>query len=419
MTDFFMPHGHCYLWQPAMVALQVITNVAIGVAYVAISSMLAWLIYGIRDLPFKRIYACFGIFIVSCGLTHFMEVVTIWYPLYWIDGVMRAVTALASVGTAIIMSTLLPRAVALAKGARAARFRGIALETAVKDLASLLEATQRTRDILQQENQTYSSDVETLALAVGTRRRELQEAVHQARTAQLQAEKANRYKDEFLDMVSHELRTPLTALDLQLNRLLRQRQGYAVEAADLLQQMQVSTNRLERIIESLLQHTRLKRGELVRRDVACHLDALLVEVVAESSALGRAQGITLHVQTGSTGPLTLNVDPHILRLVLDNLLSNAIKFSPRGGVVVLSTASAHNNVTIAVTDHGPGISADAQALIFEPFVHLEAVVNKHIPGVGLGLALVNDMVRVLGGHLDLESRLGAGSTFRVTLPRRA
>jgi signal transduction histidine kinase len=76
-------------------------------------------------------------------------------------------------------------------------------------------------------------------------------------------------------------------------------------------------------------------------------------------------------------------------------------------------------VTIAVTDNGPGIAEDAQALIFEPFVHLEAVVNKHIPGVGLGLALVRDMVRVLGGQLNLESRVGSGSTFRVTLPKHA
>lgn len=414
-----MPHGHCYLWQPAMVALQVGTNVAIGVAYVAISSMLAWLIYGIRDLPFKLIYACFGVFIVSCGLTHFMEVVTIWYPLYWLDVTMRGITAAASLGTAIIMPSLLPRAVALVKGARAARFRGIALETAVKDLAALLEATQRTRDILQLENQTYSSDIEALALAVGTRRRELQEAVHQARTAQLQAEKASRYKDEFLDMVSHELRTPLTALDLQLTRLLRHPQEHAAETAGLLVQMQASTHRLERIIESLLQHTRLKKGQITRRDVACDLDTLLVEVLAESTALARAQGVSLVVHKSSTGLLKLNVDPYILRLVLDNLLSNAIKFSPRGGQIVLSTASDCDNVTIAVTDNGPGIAEDAQALIFEPFVHLEAVVNKHIPGVGLGLALVRDMVRVLGGQLNLESRVGSGSTFRVTLPKHA
>lgn len=401
-----------------MVALQVSTNIAIGLAYIAISSMLAWLIYGIRDLPFKMLSACFGVFIISCGLTHFMEVVTIWYPLYWLDAAMRGVTAVASVGTALVMPALLPRAAALVKGARAARSRGIALETAVKDLAALLETTQRTRDILQLENQTYSSDVETLALAVGTRRQELQEAVHQARTAQQLAEKANRYKDEFLNMVSHELRTPLTALDLQLTRLLRRRHDYAAEAAELLGQMQVSAHRLESIIESLLQHTRLKKGQLVRRDVACDLRQLLTELGAEFSALGRAQGVSLQVKTASQDSLKINVDAQILRLVLDNLLSNAVKFSPRGARVEVSTACSEDTVTISVSDDGPGIAADAQALIFEPFVHLEAVVDKHVPGVGLGLTLVRDMVRVLGGQLALDSRLGSGSTFRVSLPRR-
>ena len=81
----FMPHGHCYLWTPALVWLQVISNGLIGLSYVAISATLGVLIARVRDLPFKAIYAAFGVFIISCGFTHFMDIWVIWSPRYWFD----------------------------------------------------------------------------------------------------------------------------------------------------------------------------------------------------------------------------------------------------------------------------------------------------------------------------------------------
>src|SRR4051794_12996138 len=95
--DGFMPHGHCYLWNPGMVWLQVSSNALIGTAYVVISAALAYLVYCVRGLPFQWIYLAFGVFIVTCGLTHFMDIWTVWYPAYWLDGAVRAATAVASV----------------------------------------------------------------------------------------------------------------------------------------------------------------------------------------------------------------------------------------------------------------------------------------------------------------------------------
>src|SRR5262245_23886906 len=109
----FMPHGHCYLWTPALVWLQVISNSAIGLAYVAIFSTLIYLVRSIRDIPFQWMYVAFAIFIVACGVTHFSDVYVIWTPTYWLDGTIRAITAGASVGTALLLPPLVPRAVAL------------------------------------------------------------------------------------------------------------------------------------------------------------------------------------------------------------------------------------------------------------------------------------------------------------------
>jgi hypothetical protein len=144
LSSDFMPHGHCYLWQPPLVWLEVVTNTLIGLAYLSISVTLAWLVRTVRDLPFEWVYLAFGIFIVTCGFTHFMDVWVIWHPAYWVDVGVRAVTALASVGTAILLFPLFPRAVALADAARLAHDRGLRLEQLNDELEALYAKTRET-----------------------------------------------------------------------------------------------------------------------------------------------------------------------------------------------------------------------------------------------------------------------------------
>src|SRR5437879_1592331 len=89
-SALFMPHGHCYLWNPGMVWLQVLSNGVIAAAYVAISATLAYLVYRLRDeIPFQGMYLAFGAFIVLCGITHVFDVYVIWVPAYWMDGSVR------------------------------------------------------------------------------------------------------------------------------------------------------------------------------------------------------------------------------------------------------------------------------------------------------------------------------------------
>ena len=150
----FMPHGHCYLWSPAMVWLQVISNAAVGLAYVSISLTLYYIVRRIKEVPFSRMYLAFGVFIVTCGMTHFMDVVTVWHPVYWLDGSVRAVTAVASVGTAILLFPLVPKAVALAGAARVAHERGLELEKAYADLAV---AHEKTKDLENAKTQFFAN----------------------------------------------------------------------------------------------------------------------------------------------------------------------------------------------------------------------------------------------------------------------
>ena len=167
-AEWFMPHGHCYRWEPGLVGLQVITNGAIGLAYAGIAAALVVLVRRVRDIPFKPVYVAFGTFILTCGFTHFMDIVTIWSPLYWVDGGLRASTAVASVGTAMLLPPLLPRAVALARGARAAHERGLELEGVVKQLGTLYDRTRELEALKTQFFANVSHELRTpLALILG------------------------------------------------------------------------------------------------------------------------------------------------------------------------------------------------------------------------------------------------------------
>ncbi|PYP91072.1 MAG: hypothetical protein DMG65_09390 [Candidatus Angelobacter sp. Gp1-AA117] len=134
----FLPHIYCYLRDQQLIWLHLVSDTLIGVAYVAISFTLVYLIRRARrDIPFQWMFLAFGLFIISCGMTHFMEVVVLWKPVYWFSGDVKVVTALASVATAISLPRLVPRTLALIHTARLSEDRGIKLEEANRRLEQL------------------------------------------------------------------------------------------------------------------------------------------------------------------------------------------------------------------------------------------------------------------------------------------
>ncbi len=149
--ESFMPHGHCYLWVPSLVWLHVGTDTLIGFSYVAISCTLAYLVHQARqDIPFHWVFLAFGLFIIACGMTHFMEVWTLWNATYWLSGYVKLVTAAASVATAIVLPPLVPKTLALVQAARLSEARKSDLERANVELEAL---RQREGERLQQELQ--------------------------------------------------------------------------------------------------------------------------------------------------------------------------------------------------------------------------------------------------------------------------
>ena len=155
-TDGFMPHGVCYTWRPGLVRLHVISDVLIGLAYFSIPLALVYFKRKRRDLPFGWMLVLFGLFIVACGATHWMEVWTLWRPQYWLSGAVKAVTAAASVSTAIALSFLIPRALAI-PSLRQLREAKDALESEVVERRRAETALREAQATLEQRRMLADS----------------------------------------------------------------------------------------------------------------------------------------------------------------------------------------------------------------------------------------------------------------------
>lgn len=190
----FMPHGMCLLWEPKLLWLHVTSDTAIGVSYVAISLSLAWLVHrSRRDIPFSWIFLAFGMFIIACGATHFMEVLTLWHPFYWLSGDVKLLTAIASVATAIVLPPLVPKTLRLIQAAKTSEQRRALIEAQNRELE---EMTRRLVDgdttLLatvsdespRQELDGQTQDVEHLAHEARLRRIQLKSALDALRASE-------------------------------------------------------------------------------------------------------------------------------------------------------------------------------------------------------------------------------------------
>ena len=249
----------------------------------------------------------------------------------------------------------------------------------------------------------YLEDVST--------RRELE----QARLARNTAEAANRAKTEFLSRVSHELRTPLNAV-LGFAQLL---QIDATEPLSPNQQRRVTLIReagehLLQMIGDLLDLTRIEAGRLGLEPAAIELAPLLRECADMLRPQADAAGVSIEIEPIEPA-LRMHADRRRLKQVLANLLSNSVKYNRRGGWVRIAAAQREGETSLHVADSGVGISEDGLARLFQPFDRL-AHRNSTIEGTGIGLALSRGLVEAMGGHIEVSSEPGAGSTFSVSLP---
>ncbi|WP_437333626.1 sensor histidine kinase [Sorangium sp. So ce394] len=228
-----------------------------------------------------------------------------------------------------------------------------------------------------------------------------------------QASAMDRERSAFLAGLSHELRTPLNAILGFAHVLESEVDGpLSQDAREALSVIRQSGEHLRTLIDDILDLSALETGKLQLSRRAVNLRVLVDQVMREASAAARDKPIQLRV-TGEHG-LLAHADPRRVRQILTNLVSNAVKFTARGSVAV-HIAARGRYATIAVQDTGPGIPPEETSAVFEEYRQTGDVRSRRA-GTGLGLSIARRLVMMHGGTIQLESELGRGSTFTITLP---
>ena len=244
---------------------------------------------------------------------------------------------------------------------------------------------------------------------------ERRQALAREKEARLEAETANRLKDEFLSTLSHELRTPLTAIigwtELLIDGdLPAEKQAKAVETIGRNARFQAQ------LIDDLLEVSRIITGKLRVNFNPCELRPVIEAALESIRPTAEAKAVRLEslLEPGST---LVYGDVDRLRQVIWNLLSNAVKFTPRNGSVHVKLLCTNSHALIAVTDSGEGIKRDFLPRVFDRFSQADGSTTRTHGGLGLGLAIVRHLVEIHGGTVRAESAgEGLGATFIVSLP---
>jgi signal transduction histidine kinase len=230
-----------------------------------------------------------------------------------------------------------------------------------------------------------------------------------------QAEEANKAKDEFLATLSHELRTPLTAM-LGWTRILRKTKLDEVEFVRALEIIERSAQAQAQLIEDMLDVSRIVAGKLALQTRQLNLSAIIQTSIDVVRPMAETKNIQINYTCDSKID-SLTGDPKRLQQVVLNLLTNAIKFTPRSGRVEVCLARVNQHAEITVRDTGEGIASDLLPHVFDRFRQGDGVVRKQSAGLGLGLAIVQHLVKLHGGNVRADSSgQQQGATFTVELP---
>lgn len=373
----YLPHGFCIAWNPQLLAMHVISDLLIAIAYFSIPIGIVYVARRRPDAELQPIYYLFAAFILACGVTHVMGILTLWVPLYYTQGITKIITALVSVATAIY---LLPK---------------------LKHIMALPALGKLT-----QINSALAEEIVS--------RRQSEASLRQSQELALQAQKT---QAAFLANMSHEIRTPMNGvlgtLDLLLDTELKPEQLQLAAASKR------SAGSLLSLLNDILDISKVESGQMTLRYNPFEITEVLGDVGAALAYDANSKNIELLCPAGSLPSTTYLGDSVRIRQILLNLVGNAIKFTDVGFVKVscreVSRIGQQAVLEFTVKDTGVGIAPEHQKNLFKRFTQVDNSSTRRAQGSGLGLAIVKELVGLMGGQVQLKSAPNQGTELVFTL----
>jgi len=389
-SENLSPHGICLLWRPELLWTHAVSDALIGTAYFSIPGALAYFVSRRPDVAFTWVFWAFAAFILACGTTHFFAIWTLWFPDYGAEALIKAVTAAASVATAIALWPLLPQALALPSPGQLREANQV-LERRVAERDEALAALRReTAERLKAEEMLrHAQKMEALGLLTGG--------------------------------IAHDFNNLLTVILGNLDAISRRTSPEDEAMLRMVENAKTGAERAALLTQQLLAFGRKQSLTPEVLDVN--------EVVATAvSLLGRSLGEGITVRTELASHVwRIRADRNQLESALLNLAVNARHAMPDGGVLTLRTRNipapeataiggldpGRDYVALEVADTGEGMSEAVKRRAMEPFYTTKPVGQ----GSGLGLSQVHGFVAQSGGQVAIDTALGHGTTVRLYLPR--
>jgi signal transduction histidine kinase len=372
----FMPHGHCYFWRPEIVWLHVASDALVAASYYMIPFSLVYLVRKRKDLVFHWMFILFGVFILACGTTHLMSIWTLWHGTYRLDGMVKAITALASFPTALLMFRLVPQAIKL---------------PSPEQLRHEIDDRRRAEDAARKLNA------------------ELEDRVA-SRTAALK--RSNDALRKFAYVASHDLQEPIRMV-ATYNQLLEKRyKGQLGADADAYIGFAIEgSKRMAQLVTDLLDYAETLDANATGSASWVNPTKVL-KIVEEDLRIAIAERCAeIHIEELPE----IYISPTHLKQIFQNLISNALKYSRAGlkPVIDIRAEMKEDEWLFSVRDNGVGFDMKYHDQIFDAFKRLH---TRDTPGSGVGLSICRNVVELYGGRMWAESAPGSGSTFCFTVP---
>lgn len=419
----FMPHGMCYLWQPGVLWLNVVSDALITSAYFSIPFTLLYFVRKRTDLQFNWMFVCFAVFIVACGTTHLMEILVVWRPAYWVSGGVKALTAFASVPTAVLLVKLVPQALRLPSPR--------VLEQVNLELRREIAERELAQNAVRQMNEELEQRVTERTQELETTNRKLQGAYEDLRHSQRTALQQERLRalGQMASGVAHDINNALSPAALYLQSLLERESGLTLRGREYLEIVQRAVEDVSHTVDRMREFSRTRDNLFVPALIP--LGRPIAQVMELTRArwhnMPQERGVVIDAQISVPEdlPPVLGSDSEI-RDALTNLVLNAADAMPEGGTLTLRAfpvfeaagsavepagSQVPTHVRVEVSDTGVGMDEETRRGCLEPFF-----TTKGERGTGLGLAMVYGTMQRHNGAIEVASEPQKGTTVSLIFP---